>query len=216
MRGAAETRAARRGAGVRKPRLRRTQAQRTAETRAAIVAAVVDSIGAVGFQRTTASEIARRAGVTWGAVQHHFGGKDGALAAVLQDSVARFAERIDAEPLAALPLHELVSRFTRAAWDHFSSPHFRSMLEILLHHNGAGGAAADDSQRELLRAFDRVWTPVFSDTALPRRQRSALQNYTVAVLSGLAIQHAFEGGGRAPTGELELLEGTLLRAMTGA
>ncbi|HKK52995.1 MAG TPA: TetR family transcriptional regulator, partial [Myxococcota bacterium] len=52
-----------------KPRSRRTQAERTAETRARILEATVESLDQVGFQRTTAAEITRRAGVTWGAVQ---------------------------------------------------------------------------------------------------------------------------------------------------
>jgi hypothetical protein len=58
---------------------RRTHAERSADTRARILAAVVECISEIGFQRTTASEIASRAGVTWGAVQHHLGGKDGIL-----------------------------------------------------------------------------------------------------------------------------------------
>ena len=72
-------------------RPRRSHSERTAKTRARVIAAVVESIDEVGFHRTTGSEIARRAGVTWGAVQHHFGGKDGMLAAVVEDSFNRFA-----------------------------------------------------------------------------------------------------------------------------
>ena len=56
-------------------RERRSHAARTAETRSRVIEAVIASIGEVGYQRTTSAEIARRAGVTWGAVQHHFGGK---------------------------------------------------------------------------------------------------------------------------------------------
>ena len=48
--------------------LRRTQAERTAETRRRILDAVVASIAEVGFRRTTATEIARRAGVTNGMI----------------------------------------------------------------------------------------------------------------------------------------------------
>ena len=55
------------------PRERRSQTERTAETRERVMAAVVESIAEVGYPKTTANEIARRAGVTWGAVQHHFG-----------------------------------------------------------------------------------------------------------------------------------------------
>ena len=102
-------------------RPRRSQAERTAETRARILAAVVESIAAVGFQRTTASEITRRAGVTWGAVQHHFGGKDGMLAAVIEESFNRFAARLaDVAPQA--PWSERIDLFVERAWQHFSSP----------------------------------------------------------------------------------------------
>ncbi len=207
-------RSAQRGAAERSQRGSRTQAERTSETRAAIVNAVVDSIGAVGFQRTTAGEIARRAGVTWGAVQHHFGGKQGILDAVLRDSIERFAERLGAEPLATMPLADRVAHFTARAWEHFASPSFRSTLEILLHHQGSGARARSGSQRELMLAFDRVWTRIFSDVALPRRRRVALQNFSVAVLSGLSIQHAFEGGTVARPEALGLLQDSLLREMT--
>ena len=38
-----------------------------------VKAAVIESIADLGYQRTTGAEIARRAGVTWGAVQHTSG-----------------------------------------------------------------------------------------------------------------------------------------------
>ena len=50
-------------------RPRRSHAERTAETRSRVKAAVIESMAEVGYQRTTGAEIARRAGVTWGAVQ---------------------------------------------------------------------------------------------------------------------------------------------------
>ena len=60
----------------RRPRVRRSQAERSAETRTRILAAGIDSIADVGLQRSTAAEIACSAGVTWGAVQHHVGDKE--------------------------------------------------------------------------------------------------------------------------------------------
>lgn len=63
----------------------RTHAERGAETRAEILRTVSESVVEVGFARTTAAEIPRRADVTWGAVQHHFGGKDGMPTAVLEN-----------------------------------------------------------------------------------------------------------------------------------
>ncbi len=95
----------------------RSHAERSAETRAAILRAVNESVVEVGFTRTTAAEIARRAGVTWGAVQHHFGGKDGMLTAVLEDSFNRFMERVESVPREG-PLEKQVSLFIDRAWDH--------------------------------------------------------------------------------------------------
>ncbi|MBW2316869.1 MAG: helix-turn-helix transcriptional regulator [Deltaproteobacteria bacterium] len=91
-----------------------------------------ESVAEVGFARTTASEIARRAGVTWGAVQHHFGGKDGMLTAVLEGSFNRFAERVESVPREG-PLEKRVSLFVDRAWDHYSSADYRTANEILLH-----------------------------------------------------------------------------------
>ncbi|MBK6738875.1 MAG: helix-turn-helix transcriptional regulator [Haliea sp.] len=53
-----------------------------------------------GFASATSTEIAKRAGVTWGAVQHHFGGKEEILEAVLERSHRAFQRRW---PIACLP-----------------------------------------------------------------------------------------------------------------
>ncbi|MGH0034009.1 MAG: TetR/AcrR family transcriptional regulator [Myxococcota bacterium] len=196
-------------------RERRSQAARTAETRGRIIAAVVESIADVGYQRTTASEIARRAGVTWGAVQHHFGGKDGILVAVLEDSFERFADRladIDAEDMA---LEKRVTLFVDRAWEHFASAHYRSTFEILLNHAGWEGAASEpDWQEAMFRSWGGVWARLFGDVQLPRRRAAALQRYTIAALAGIASLKMLGAEG-APIGrpELELLKQTLVREM---
>ena len=77
------------GAVSRPRRPRRSQTERTAETHARVTAAVIASIAEVGFKRATGVEITRRAGVTWGAVQHQFGNKDGILVAIVEDSFGR-------------------------------------------------------------------------------------------------------------------------------
>jgi AcrR family transcriptional regulator len=194
------------------PRARRTQAERTAATRERILAAVVASIAEVGFQRTTASEIARRAGVTWGAVQHHFGAKEGILDAVLEDSVARLAQRT-AEVTADAPLPERVALFVARAWEHFASPHYRSMLEILLHLGPPERAGAPGWQGAMERALDRIWQRIFPDARLPQRRALVLQRYTASVLSGLSSLALLDGRGRTRAAELRLLEATLLREL---
>lgn len=196
------------------PARRRTQAERRHDTRHRIVEAVVASIAEVGFQRTTATRIAARAGVTWGAVQHHYGGKDGILAAVLDDTFARFAAHFDDMPdPASTPLVLRVRQFVERAWRHFGSAYFRSMFEILLQTFGAPGPERDapgEQQLRMLDGLDRLWRRVFPDAPLPRPRRLELESYTLATLMGLALQRALAGGtSREPDAEIALLARTL-------
>jgi AcrR family transcriptional regulator len=197
--------------------VRRTQAERTAATRGRIVRAVVESIAEIGFQKTTANEITRRAGVTWGAVQHHFGGKDGILAAVLEESFERFAARLAAVPTDGASLGERVSAFVDIAWAHFGSPDYRSTFEILLNYT----RDTDENgvpiwQSEMFRAWNRVWSKIFADVQLPRRKVVALQAFSISVVSGMAalamLRRAVEPIHGA---ELDLLKHTLVREMSG-
>jgi AcrR family transcriptional regulator len=197
--------------------IRRTQAERTAATRERIVRAVVESIAEIGFQKTTANEITRRAGVTWGAVQHHFGGKDGILAAVLEESFERFAVRLAAVLTEGASLAERVSAFVDIAWAHFGSPDYRSTFEILLNYT----RDTDEDEvpiweSEMLSAWNRVWSKIFADVNLPRRKVVALQAFSISVVSGMAalamLRRAVEPVHGA---ELDLLKRTLVREMSG-
>jgi len=86
----------------------RTQAERRAATRAALVAAGRDLFGARGYDAVSSEEIVAAAGVTRGALYHHFDGKAGLFAAVHEqvegEIVAGFdlSALADGDPLGAL------------------------------------------------------------------------------------------------------------------
>jgi AcrR family transcriptional regulator len=205
-----------RARGGSRPRARRSHAERTARTRALLLGAVVESIAEVGLARTTAPEIARRAGVTWGAVQHHFGGKDGMLVSVLDDSFRRFAEALERVPHEGASLEKRVSLFVDSAWEHFSSPHYRSTHEILIHVLGREGSRARREWRDRMsRDWDRIWRDLFADARLPARRHFVLQNFTVAALAGLASTLMLEGGMPAlRPAVLDLVKETLVRELS--
>ena len=178
------------------------------------MAAVVESINEVGFQRTTGAEISRRAGVSWGAVQHHFRDKDGILIAVLENSFALFAERLAGAPPANATLDERVAIFVERAWSHFSSPEYRSTFEILRNLPRDLDASW---QGDLLRQWFEIWSEYFPETQTSRERTIELLYFTFSVLSGFAGTRMLDtAGGRLEASGLELLKGTLQRGFTEA
>lgn len=109
---------------------RRTQAERSAGTQAVLVAAAVDCLVERGWAATTAVEVCRRAGVTRGALLHHFPDLPGLLARALESLYDEFAAR--AEPAATLAGE--VDRM----WGAVAHRRFKAVLEAWL-------AAANDA-----------------------------------------------------------------------
>jgi AcrR family transcriptional regulator len=190
-------------------RARRSHAERTAETCGRVKAAVIESIAEVGYQRTTGAEIARRAGVTWGAVQHHFGDKDGILMAVLAESFQRFAQILAEPPAGALDLEARVGVFIDRAWEHFASAQYRTTFEILLN------LPTDEEpawQADMLTTWNAIWSRYFGESELSQRETLELMHYTISALSGLATTKMLEGpSARIRSRELGFLKDTLLR-----
>lgn len=191
---------------------RRPRGDRSADTRRRAIDAVVECITEMGYPGATASEISRRSGLTWGAVQHHFGDKDGILAAVLEESFSRFTETLDEVPTGG-PLGERVAGFVRCAWRHFGSPHYRTTFAILA--NLPPDPTAPWRER-LLAAWTDVWKRSFPESRLPPGRTRSLMLYAIAVLTGLAGLQALNRASLGPIeAELGWLEETLLREIGG-
>jgi AcrR family transcriptional regulator len=114
-----------------RPPVRRTQAERRAATRAALVTATVECLVERGYAHTTTQEVQRRAGVSRGALTHHFTSKaELMLAAVdhlydeFSDSVRKAAVELPQDPATRVPLGiELV-------WQRFHGPLFVAAMEL--------------------------------------------------------------------------------------
>lgn len=76
------------------------KAQRSEATRTALVAAARELFAERGYAGVATEEIVKRAGVTRGALYHHFSGKEDLLRAVLHDLARELAEASAAAALA--------------------------------------------------------------------------------------------------------------------
>jgi AcrR family transcriptional regulator len=161
------------------------QAAKSRRTQDAILNAVIDLINEGGFAAASSTQIARKAGVSWGAVQHHFGNKEEILEAVLERSHAAFAQRLGDER------YTRVDRFVEAAWGHYQGNEYPAAMEILLatrarRGEGQGGIQFDH------QAHLQLWRSVFHEVTLSdARMQEAI--YTVhLMLTGILIQSLLE------------------------
>ncbi|WP_119168937.1 TetR/AcrR family transcriptional regulator [Algihabitans albus] len=74
----------------------RTHAEMIAETAGKLVSAARRSFGAKGYAGTSMDELCAEAGLTRGALYHHFGGKVGLLEAVVREIDAEIGDRLEA------------------------------------------------------------------------------------------------------------------------
>lgn len=77
-------------------RPRRTQDERSAETRIRLIEAAIDCIAELGWSATTTPVVAERAGLSRGAQQHHFSTKADLLTAVVEYLTRRVHDGIRA------------------------------------------------------------------------------------------------------------------------
>jgi len=89
---------------------RRTQADRSHATRAALLRSGRALFAARGFARTAREEIVERAGVTRGALHHHFGTKQELFAAVFEELEGELAARIATAAMAGVDPRDQLRR----------------------------------------------------------------------------------------------------------
>ena len=175
---------------------RRSQAERSATTRDALLDATIACLVEDGYANTTTSRVAERAGVSRGAHLHHFQTRQALVAAAME----RLAERRGEELLAAaerLPAgRERLDAGLDLLWRSYANPLFQAALDLWSH------ARTDPELRERLvpveRRLDRqtlqVTRRLFGELAeqpdFDRRVEMA-----VATIRGLALLDTLHPGG---------------------
>jgi AcrR family transcriptional regulator len=104
---------------------RRTQAERTAATRRALLDAARSLFAERGYHGTAAEEIVRRAGLTRGALYHHFEDKKDLFRVVVDEMEGEIDEEIEAAERAQPGLPEAVMAGYRAFIDAVLDPEMR-------------------------------------------------------------------------------------------
>ncbi len=113
--------------------LRRTHAERSAATRQHLIATAIEVIQSKSFEEMSIHELARSAGMTSGAVQHHFESKAVLMMRVLSELIDSGRQAGQLWPAAALAPPQRAAHFVHAAWSLvYAQPRFLAAWNIYL------------------------------------------------------------------------------------
>jgi len=168
---------------------RRTQAERSATTRAALADAAIDVLTERGWAAVTAIEVCNRASVTRGAFHHHYDG----LPALLADALRRlYADMTQPGRPAPANLTSLID----ATWAAIGNPRFKAVLEAWL------AMANDPALREQIGPVVAQFSTLVNPGTMPAILTSPRQRnfYLLAreTMLGLALGRATSRGRPLP------------------
>lgn len=170
---------------------RRTQDQRSAETRRLLLAATVQMLMEVGYANTSTAGIATRAGVSRGAQTHHYPSKLALIAAATEEMFANFATGLEvlAEDLRRGILD--FDGFFDAVWNEvLRGDWFYSSLEMIV------AARGDTELRQQLaplildlhERLEAIWSQSFVAVNPSVVTSRVALNLALNVFRGLAVQ----------------------------
>jgi len=160
---------------------RRSQEQRSAETRERLIVAAIECIERVGYVDATTTLIAAHAEVSRGALQHHFATKADLIIAVIDRVSDELNLRFDVGSLAAAPLEERVAAIVDRYWDVFMGASFRAVLGISLSIAGEPALAS-----RLAGCLDEA-RQLFRDAGRSDAELSAIRRVVMSAARGFGV-----------------------------
>lgn len=171
-------------------RKRRTQAERTDETRAKVLDAAVTVLRRKGYAGMRTDEVARVAKVSRGAMQYHFQTKDSLVLAaaehLLRDGLDRGRSRAQDVATDADPIEAVI----QDCMDFFLGPDFSTVLDLVL------AGSKDRALREQVYAYTRdsrlgveaAWLDVLCERGIPRDKAEKILWLTISIVRGFSVR----------------------------
>jgi AcrR family transcriptional regulator len=173
---------------VTEARVRRSQEERRAGTRAKILDAAADCLLELGYADTTVGEVQTRAGLARGTLLHHFPTKTDLIVAAMEHLAARRIDRFHAEARLVPADENRLVALVDVAWRDLNSPTFFAALELWV------AARTDPGLRDVLlpveidlfrRLHDGLLAIADPDRTDPRIP--TLVEFTIDLLTGLSM-----------------------------
>lgn len=186
---------------------RRTQAERSATAVATLVDAAGSLLSEQGFAKTSTTAIAARAGMTTGALHHHFPTKESLFIAVLDEQadrvIAEFAD-LGSKPEPGL---SLARRLLSHLWAFYGDERYWAVWEVYI------GFRSDPALREEVkshrnRTVARIQDAIESNHYLDAHARAFLRKvlpFALSSLRGIFLETLVSQDARQVRSQLEML-----------
>jgi AcrR family transcriptional regulator len=156
-----------------------------------VIEAAVACILERGFYRATSNEIARRAGVTWGVIQHYFGTRERLMLAVLDDATRRFTEMVDSAEIRGGTLDARLSAYLGALASYYGRPFYLASLQIILNltHDPATSEETIRTLVETTEGTTRRVNELARQALGEQADNPVLESLLFHACRGLAVSH---------------------------
>jgi AcrR family transcriptional regulator len=151
-----------------------------------VLDAAVTTVLEKGYYQTSSNEIARRAGVTWGAIQHQFGTREALLLEVLNDRWATLQEVVATSEICGQTLEERLQAVLDVLALHYEQPAHLVQLQILLDLSHNPDTSKETREAIALHGAEltQAWQPLFVQALGEAAGETDLVVYAFTTLRG--------------------------------
>ena len=174
--------------------VRRTQAERSGETRRRILDAAVTLLGERGYAGLRTGDVALAAGVSKGAQSHHFPSKEALVVAVVEHVFQRASEQARQRARRGMTPDEAIRTLMADAQEFFFSELFLIALDLAI--QGRLREAGENALTQLSAAtrlpVEAHWRAALVDSGVPPEVADDLLWLTLSIVRGLAIRRLWQ------------------------
>jgi AcrR family transcriptional regulator len=151
----------------------------------AAVACIVDE----GFYRASSNRIARRAGVTWGVIQHHFGTREKLMLEVVREGIDGLVTTFEGATIEGATPAERLESLADVVWRLYCTPEFLANVQIVMNltRDPATAAATVEALGRLGRRVEASWQGLVDQVVPPADQPPGLAKALFYILRGAAV-----------------------------
>lgn len=179
-------------------RRRRTQQERSAETIDAILRATIDLLYERGFYRTSATDIAERAGVSRGALNHHFASKEDVVVSAIRHQLQASTARLHAMARTIRERGGSTDEVVDFIWSLMTDRLYFVTMEYLpeVRHNRDFKDKVVVVVKEFHAGLEAIWSELAEQFGTDVVRTATVMNATMCTVRGMIAQSASKDDAR--------------------